>query len=448
MEILPVCRICLSTEASKDISDLKSPRNGKTCTEIMLFCLSIQVEIDSKVSTKLCLKCFRKIVSFYNFKLLALKSDAYLKDSLQSSSHIKRETLTEEDLKDDGGSETLLEDDLKNEGTSLCGSDVVEIPVSTVIKLEPVKDEEDQEGGCQSDDELLSVIKKIKYEFIPVDNETKENEHLTIKRGRKPKKDKSKTHICEECGKTVKDLKNHMRLHEPKDARKRIPCTLCDKTFSTHNARYKHNQNKHLGVKKTCPICSKAVFNLSQHNALSHNPSKLRFECVPCGRRFISPSARDAHMSVHTKDRPHVCDLCEKRFRTNLSLVLHKRQVHDKEKTHLCQFCSKSFFKKYHLQVHLRSHTKEKPYSCKQCGKSFSSSTILNNHVLTHSEEKTIRCTLCDASFVRQGYLRAHMLSHTREKRYPCKYCGMKYHRSDHRKRHEYTAHEKHVTST
>lgn len=114
-------------------------------------------------------------MSFYNFKLLALKSDAYLKDSLQSSSHIKTETLIEEDLKDDGGSETLLEDDLKNEGTSLCGSDVVEIPVSTVIKLEPVKDEEDQEGGCQSDDELLSVIKKIKYEFIPVDNETKEN---------------------------------------------------------------------------------------------------------------------------------------------------------------------------------------------------------------------------------------------------------------------------------
>ena len=36
-----------------------------------------------------------------------------------------------------------------------------------------------------------------------------------------------------------------------------------------------------------------------------------------------------------------------------------------------------------------------------------------------------------------------HMISHTKEKRHPCQYCGIKFGRSDHRKRHEYTAHEK-----
>lgn len=66
--------------------------------------------------------------------------------------------------------------------------------------------------------------------------------------------------MCEECGKTVSDLKAHSYLHLPMSERKRIKCRLCDKTFSSHSARYKHNKIKHLGVKQICTICNKGMY--------------------------------------------------------------------------------------------------------------------------------------------------------------------------------------------
>lgn len=120
--------------------------------------LNFQVDTDFEASAKLCLACFRKIIAFYNFKLLALKNDAYFK-YLKSSTLIKSETYLDEDIKIS---------ELSNDSY---GS---EISLNPEVKLEPVNNEEHQRSS-QSDDELLSEIKKIKYEFIPVNDKTKEN---------------------------------------------------------------------------------------------------------------------------------------------------------------------------------------------------------------------------------------------------------------------------------
>ncbi|KAL0892809.1 hypothetical protein ABMA27_014504 [Loxostege sticticalis] len=432
MKNLPGCRICLSTKASKDISNLKSQDSDKTGFDILLFCLSIQVETDSKVTTKLCIKCFRKIIVFFDFKLLALKSDAYLKD-LESYGHIKSETLVDKDLKH----EELISE-----------SNVSEIPVVD-IKLEPTNNEEVGDIPSESEDELLSDVRRIKYEFIPEEIETETNGHLKkneekTEQGEKPK---TQLQVCGECGKRVKDLRNHMQRHKPKVVAKRVPCPLCDKTFASYHSKSKHIKRIHLGVKSTCPTCNKEVKNVKLHILRVHTPSQLRYECAACGRRFVSASVRDTHMLTHTKDRPHACDQCGKRFRQLVNLVQHKQQIHDRKETHLCQYCSKSFFTAKYLQRHLRSHSSDRPYKCKQCDKAFKTSKVLKNHIYTHSRERTFRCTVCDMGFVHPGYLRAHMLTHTREKQFPCKYCGVNFHRSDHRKRHQYTAHEKLLSS-
>ncbi|XP_039754545.1 zinc finger protein 624-like isoform X2 [Pararge aegeria] len=417
MAKIDVCRICLTEAVERDITQLSEELKGdkKSCWDILLFCLNIQVSPESKLTTKLCVKCFIKIISFHEFKTLALKNNEYL-CCLQKRGDKKFNVFEMNNIKCEEMSNGHSDD-------GICD-------MEPLGKIE-IKNEHNIED-VPSDDELLSVIKKIKDEYVTeACKENKESRPKTKSKGKKVrirKRDKEpeqREKICEECGKTVVNLFEHMKLHLPAAERKRIQCKVCDKTFASYGARYRHNKIKHLGIKQHCDECGKDVVSLRNHRLVMHSNGNLPHECVPCGRRFISKAKRDLHMVKHTKDRPYVCDMCDKDFRHNIGLLQHKRQVHDKEKTHLCQICSKRFFKKYNLQVHL------------------SSTTIMKNHQMIHSDARNFACDLCDMAFKKPGYLRVHMISHTKEKRYSCTYCDMPFGRSDHRARHERTAHQR-----
>ena len=69
------------------------------------------------------------------------------------------------------------------------------------------------------------------------------------------------------------------------------------------------------------------------------------------------------------KERPHVCDVCGKRFTNEGGLVLHKR-IHDPNfKRFECETCGKSFVQKGQLKVHMKIHNKQYDYVCKICNK-------------------------------------------------------------------------------
>lgn len=119
------------------------------------------MEKDSKISSKLCSKCYKKLGAFHNFKSLALKSDAYLK-----SLDIKNEIfIREEDIKikseielpiHEDSTEVLVKEEFPNGDDGLSW-----------------KPEEHADSNFESDDEFLSAVKKIKYEYIS--EEAKEN---------------------------------------------------------------------------------------------------------------------------------------------------------------------------------------------------------------------------------------------------------------------------------
>lgn len=107
----------------------------------------LQVSTDLKLTTKLCSTCYSNILTFYNFKKLALKNDKYLKSLIENS---KEEVKTEQ----------FMTIKIKNEDTNVYVENKNDS--DTEFKIEYEFKEEDNTQDLQSDDELLSVIKQIK----------------------------------------------------------------------------------------------------------------------------------------------------------------------------------------------------------------------------------------------------------------------------------------------
>eukprot|EP00826_Nyctotherus_ovalis_P035782 TRINITY_DN3104_c0_g1_i4.p2 TRINITY_DN3104_c0_g1~~TRINITY_DN3104_c0_g1_i4.p2 ORF type:complete len:211 (-),score=41.38 TRINITY_DN3104_c0_g1_i4:150-782(-) len=80
---------------------------------------------------------------------------------------------------------------------------------------------------------------------------------------------------------------------------------------------------------------------------------------------------------------------CDQVFRTKFSCKRHTL-THTKEKPHTCEECGKKFSLMQHLKEHSYRHSKQKPYVCgvDGCTQSFRHASELSLHRRTHSDYK------------------------------------------------------------
>lgn len=179
--------------------------------------------------------------------------------------------------------------------------------------------------------------------------------YVSHRRIHKPKKLE-----CKKCGKFFRfnySLKEHMRIH---GWRKPLKCEQCPKTFTLMRSLTAHINTRHLNLVNTA-------------------------KCDVCGKVLASERSLRFHMTIHTGEKPHSCNDCQKSFPTRGELNKHIR-IHQ-AKPYACGTCEKAFVRRWALELHVKAlHTSERPHKCHICQRGYITTSTLKRHLQrTHS---------------------------------------------------------------
>ena len=126
------------------------------------------------------------------------------------------------------------------------------------------------------------------------------------------------------------------------------------------------------------------------------------YECYKCKKILSDKWTLKFHLqALHKGKQVHECDVCEKYFYTEESLIEHLEILHD----HICRICVKSFINSEELKLHFEiAHVDGKNPQCDKCGKGFKNLKLLQNHEKYHEND----CQICKKSFENIWSLKFH----------------------------------------
>ncbi|KXJ70479.1 hypothetical protein RP20_CCG023427 [Aedes albopictus] len=174
---------------------------------------------------------------------------------------------------------------------------------------------------------------------------------------------------------------------------------------------------------------------VEQGKFISHG--KVLYRCSDCGKQMVSPYTYQAHLRIHSGERPFACPHCEQTFRISQGLNRHVREVHQKVRNYSCEVCGKRFGNGRNLKEHRFLHTDEKPYVCNLCGSSFKQKASLHMHRKIHDFSRNHTCSVCSKSFLTRSKLQLHETIHSNVRAYKCDECGQSFQSGHNLSRHK-----------
>ncbi|KAL4152777.1 hypothetical protein QTP88_000610 [Uroleucon formosanum] len=166
-----------------------------------------------------------------------------------------------------------------------------------------------------------------------------------------------------------------------------------------------------------CDYCNYSTgkrYLLSRHMK-SHSKERPCL-CTICDRGFKTLTSLQNHINTHTGTKPYNCRSCSSAFTTSGELVRHVRYKHTHEKPHKCSVCDYASVELSKMRNHMRCHTGERPYQCPHCTYASPDTFKLKRHIRIHTGEKPYECDVCFAKFTQSNSLKTHRQIHSGQK--------------------------------
>jgi DNA-directed RNA polymerase subunit M/transcription elongation factor TFIIS len=120
---------------------------------------------------------------------------------------------------------------------------------------------------------------------------------------------------------------------------------VCGKQYENEDSFIKHKNKVHDEIVATSYNCGKCEFStkfkeeLNNHIDNTHKP-RPTFECIQCGKKYVSKIALEEHMKDHNPSNPFICYQCNFQAMNQENLEKHMESQHEpvrNQKT--CNIC-------------------------------------------------------------------------------------------------------------
>ncbi|CAB0031743.1 unnamed protein product, partial [Trichogramma brassicae] len=184
-------------------------------------------------------------------------------------------------------------------------------------------------------------------------------------------------------------------------------------------------------------LCRGSIAQIGERARTIMDKSEKKFE------EDVSKNNLSEHEVVVSDNKQHVCDICQKTFKLESSIIIHRDTTHNEEKNYVCDKCDKKFEFRSHLSRHqIWEHKGFKDLACDKCEKKFEKkSTLFTHQKLVHKDRedficnktvhegrKDYKCDKCEQKFGHRGNLLKHIKTvHEGRKAFACDKCEKKF---------------------